>query len=170
VEHHADDDAHVVVQATKSSSSSSYDLPKSLHACVADGRWPIRRFDDWNDCVAYLTEQDIWLVGVEIDENAQSIAQILEAAATATAAAASQDANQSCRGLAWCLGNEGTGLHAKQRQSCRTYCRIPQYGGGTASLNVYVAASIVLYQCHLFRRQAMLQRCAQQVAPGNDIR
>jgi tRNA G18 (ribose-2'-O)-methylase SpoU len=154
VENHEEDDT-VAGQAIKS--SSSYDLPKSLHVSVADGRWPIRRFDNWNDCVAYLTEHDIWLVGVEIDEDAQSISQILQAAAaTATASAVQNNSQTSCGGLAWCLGNEGTGLHAKQRQSCRAYCRIPQYGGGTASLNVYVAASIVLYQCHLFRRQAML--------------
>jgi tRNA G18 (ribose-2'-O)-methylase SpoU len=152
VENHEEEDT-VAVQATMS--SSTYDLPKSLHASVADGRWPIRRFDDWNDCVAYLTDQSIWLVGVEIDEDAQSIPQILQAAATATSAV-QNNSQTSCGGLAWCLGNEGTGLHAKQRQSCRAYCRIPQYGGGTASLNVYVAASIVLYQCHLFRRQAML--------------
>jgi tRNA G18 (ribose-2'-O)-methylase SpoU len=166
-ENHEDNAAAEEAAATKAQ-SSSYDLPKSLHASVAEGRWPIRRFDDWSDCVAYLTEHGIRLVGVEIDEDAQSMTQILEAATNA-ATSAPESSQSCCRGLAWCLGNEGTGLHAKQRQSCRAYCRIPQYGGGTASLNVYVAASIVLYQCHLFRRrQALLRSTPQQLAPEND--
>ena len=44
---------------------------------------------------------------------------------------------------AFVLGNEGTGLSAGQRAICDSYVYIPQFGCGTASLNVAVAAGIV---------------------------
>ncbi|KAK9824104.1 hypothetical protein WJX72_007761 [[Myrmecia] bisecta] len=47
---------------------------------------------------------------------------------------------------AFMLGNEGSGLSAKQLQLCDSFVYIPQYGAGTASLNVTVAASIILHQ------------------------
>ena len=44
------------------------------------------------------------------------------------------------------MGNEGDGLNERQIQLCDSFVYIPQYGCGTASLNVAVAASIVLHQ------------------------
>jgi tRNA C32,U32 (ribose-2'-O)-methylase TrmJ len=44
---------------------------------------------------------------------------------------------------AFVMGNEGEGLHGKQVAICDWFCHIPQYGCGTASLNVAVAAGIV---------------------------
>lgn len=41
---------------------------------------------------------------------------------------------------------QGQGLSAKQCEICDFFVYIPQYGCGTASLNVTVAASIVLHQ------------------------
>ncbi|KAH0902766.1 hypothetical protein HID58_042269 [Brassica napus] len=46
---------------------------------------------------------------------------------------------------AFLLGNEGSGLSAKEYEICDFFVYIPQYGCGTASLNVTVAASIVLH-------------------------
>ncbi|TVU17901.1 hypothetical protein EJB05_33962, partial [Eragrostis curvula] len=46
---------------------------------------------------------------------------------------------------AFLFGNEGTGLSQKECEICDFFVYIPQYGGGTASLNVTVAASIVLH-------------------------
>jgi tRNA C32,U32 (ribose-2'-O)-methylase TrmJ len=43
------------------------------------------------------------------------------------------------------LGNEGTGLNERQMRACDSFAYISQYGVGTASLNVAVAASIVLH-------------------------
>lgn len=40
---------------------------------------------------------------------------------------------------------QGTGLSAKECEMCDFFVYIPQYGCGTASLNVTVAASIVLH-------------------------
>ncbi|RWR76621.1 putative TrmH family tRNA/rRNA methyltransferase [Cinnamomum micranthum f. kanehirae] len=49
------------------------------------------------------------------------------------------------KSTAFLLGNEGTGLSAKELEICDFFVYIPQYGCGTASLNVTVAASIVLH-------------------------
>eukprot|EP00922_Rhytidocystis_sp_ex-Travisia-forbesii_P019124 GHVS01028367.1.p1 GENE.GHVS01028367.1~~GHVS01028367.1.p1 ORF type:complete len:251 (-),score=34.41 GHVS01028367.1:811-1563(-) len=46
---------------------------------------------------------------------------------------------------AFMLGNEGTGMNQKQLDMCDQFVYVPQYSGGTASLNVGVAASIVLH-------------------------
>jgi hypothetical protein len=43
-----------------------------------------------------------------------------------------------------CVAAQGTGLSEKQVSLCDAFVYIPQYGAGTASLNVTVAASIVL--------------------------
>lgn len=48
--------------------------------------------------------------------------------------------------VAFMLGNEGTGLNDRQMRVCDSFVYISQYGAGTASLNVAVAASIVLHQ------------------------
>lgn len=44
-----------------------------------------------------------------------------------------------------CMSFQGTGLSAKECAICDFFIYIPQYGVGTASLNVTVAASIVLH-------------------------
>ncbi|XP_024539040.1 uncharacterized protein LOC9653118 isoform X1 [Selaginella moellendorffii] len=49
------------------------------------------------------------------------------------------------RSTAFLLGNEGTGLSPKEMEICDFFTYIPQVGCGTASLNVTVAASIVLH-------------------------
>ncbi|CAD6334728.1 unnamed protein product [Miscanthus lutarioriparius] len=49
------------------------------------------------------------------------------------------------RSTAFLFGNEGTGLSQKECDICDFFVYIPQYGGGTASLNVTVAGSIVLH-------------------------
>lgn len=46
---------------------------------------------------------------------------------------------------AFLLGNEGHGLTQDEMKLCDWFVYIPQHGRGTASLNVAVAASIVLY-------------------------
>lgn len=46
------------------------------------------------------------------------------------------------------MGNEGQGMNSKQLSLCDGFVKISQYGGGTASLNVSVAAAIVLQRFH----------------------
>ncbi|KAL0367644.1 UNVERIFIED_CONTAM: putative tRNA/rRNA methyltransferase YsgA [Sesamum radiatum] len=77
---------------------------------------------------SFLKERDCDICGVEITDNAMAINE-----------------HPFRKSTAFLLGNEGTGLSAKECEICDFFVYIPQYGGGTASLNVTVAASIVLH-------------------------
>ena len=68
------------------------------------------------------------VVGVEIVDSAKPI-----------------NSHPFSRSVAFMLGNEGQGLSERQIRACDSFVYIPQYGVGTASLNVAVAASIVLH-------------------------
>ena len=48
------------------------------------------------------------------------------------------------------VGEEGHGLTREQLDACDMLVRVPQYGNGTASLNVTVAGSIVLHHFALW--------------------
>ena len=117
------------------------DIPPRVLPAFQSGTVSIQRFEKWNDCVLFLQERHILLVGVEIQDDAKTIQEIC------------QIVSADNRNVAFLMGNEGTGLQEKQLLSCDLFCRIPQYGPGTASLNVYVAASIVLYHFHYFQRR-----------------
>ncbi|XP_042030614.1 putative TrmH family tRNA/rRNA methyltransferase isoform X2 [Salvia splendens] len=75
----------------------------------------------------YLKEKDCDICGVEITDNAVPV-----------------NTHPFRKSTAFLVGNEGTGLSPKECEMCDFFVYIPQYGGGTASLNVTVAASIVL--------------------------
>jgi tRNA G18 (ribose-2'-O)-methylase SpoU len=51
---------------------------------------------------------------------------------------------------AFIMGNEGHGMTEAQKAICDGFVYIPQYGPGTASLNVSVAASIVMHHFALW--------------------
>ena len=109
-------------------------LPIPFQNQVKAGRIALLRFVKWVHCVDYLIEHNISLVGVEIDETALILDDDYF-----THRPFYQD-------TAILMGNEGQGIHPKHMQACDAICRIPQYGVGTASLNVNVAASLVLYR------------------------
>jgi len=117
----------------------------------------ILRFDKWHELVEHLQQHRIRLVGVEIHPDAVSVKEWL----------VEQQQRQRCvedeGGIALVVGNEGTGLSDKQMASCDQFVRIPQYGSGTASLNVYTAASIVLYNMHQLQQPQQLQQQCQKV-------
>ncbi|KAL6535346.1 hypothetical protein OROMI_026720 [Orobanche minor] len=87
-----------------------------------------RHFHSLSLAHSYLKERDCDICGVEITENAMAVNE-----------------HPFMKSTAFLLGNEGTGLSAKECEICDFFVYIPQYGGGTASLNVTVAASIVLH-------------------------
>ncbi|XP_058083014.1 uncharacterized protein LOC131230988 [Magnolia sinica] len=88
-----------------------------------------RHFHSLCDARLYLTnERDCDICGVEIADGAVAVSK-----------------HPFRRSTAFLLGNEGTGLSAKESEICDFFVYIPQYGCGTASLNVTVAASIVLH-------------------------
>lgn len=87
-----------------------------------------RHFHSLSLAKSFLKERDCDICGVEITDNAVAVNQHPFKGSTA-----------------FLLGNEGTGLSAKECEICDFFVYIPQYGCGTASLNVTVAASIVLH-------------------------
>jgi tRNA(Leu) C34 or U34 (ribose-2'-O)-methylase TrmL len=125
----------------------SSDIPKHLQPVFASGVVTMERFDKWQNCASYLQEHAIVLVGVEIHVDAKTIHEICNHLTENSAS------NSVSNDVAFLMGNEGTGLQEKLMNSCDFFCRIPQYGSGTASLNVYVAASIVLYHFHQYQRR-----------------
>lgn len=48
------------------------------------------------------------------------------------------------KSTAFILGNEGTGLSISEKEICDYFVYIPQYRSNTESLNVSVAAGIIL--------------------------
>ncbi|KAJ4722303.1 tRNA/rRNA methyltransferase [Melia azedarach] len=87
-----------------------------------------RHFHSLTEARLFLKSKDCDICGVEITDNAVSVTQ-----------------HPFKKSTAFLLGNEGMGLSAKECEICDFFVYIPQYGGGTASLNVTVAASIVLH-------------------------
>ncbi|KAJ0548811.1 putative tRNA (guanosine(18)-2'-O)-methyltransferase [Helianthus annuus] len=89
---------------------------------------PFRHFYSLSDARLFLKAKGCDICGVEITPNATSVTTHPFKTSTA-----------------FLLGNEGTGLSAKECDFCDYFVYIPQYGCGTASLNVTVAASIILH-------------------------
>jgi tRNA(Leu) C34 or U34 (ribose-2'-O)-methylase TrmL len=133
----------ITIHNDENTDTTSTDVPKYLLPVFASGEITIERFSKWNDCFAYIKEQNILLVGVEIHKDAKTIQEICHHLGTI----------KGGTDVAFLMGNEGTGIQDKQMKDCSLFCRIPQYGTGTASLNVYVAASIVLYQFHIYQQR-----------------
>lgn len=105
-----------------------------------------RHYPTLEDCVRDLKQnKGCAIVGVEILEGAQPVHRCPFAGSTA-----------------FMLGNEGQGLTAKQISLCDSFVYIQQYGAGTASLNVAVAASIVLHHFALWAGYAERQREGQK--------
>ncbi|KAK3025273.1 hypothetical protein RJ639_044075 [Escallonia herrerae] len=88
----------------------------------------LRHFHSLSLARLFLKEKDCDICGVEITDDAVAVNQ-----------------HPFKKSTAFLLGNEGTGLSAKECEICDFFVYIPQYGGGTASLNVTVAASIILH-------------------------
>jgi tRNA C32,U32 (ribose-2'-O)-methylase TrmJ len=78
-------------------------------------------------CEELKTKHGCEIIGVEITDDAKSV-----------------NSHPWTGPVAFMLGNEGQGLSERQMRCCDSFVYIPQYGPGTASLNVAVAASIVL--------------------------
>lgn len=122
----------VVGQRLFDFSNDGDDLPPALQ----NHNMPITRFEKWHSLIEYLKQHNIRLIGVEIHESAQNINDFCGVI------------NAAAEEVAFLMGNEGQGIHEKHSASCDGFVKISQYGGGTASLNVNVAASIVLQRYH----------------------
>eukprot|EP00743_Colponemidia_sp_Colp-15_P012844 GILK01014741.1.p1 GENE.GILK01014741.1~~GILK01014741.1.p1 ORF type:complete len:228 (-),score=37.95 GILK01014741.1:238-894(-) len=94
----------------------------------AANRSNFRTFNSLEEAQQFFRSRNVSICGVEIMETALPIQ------------------SHPFRGsTAFILGNEGMGLTPKQIAICDHFVYIPQYGTGTASLNVTVAGSIVMH-------------------------
>eukprot|EP00934_Nitzschia_sp_Nitz4_P008993 Nitzschia sp. Nitz4//scaffold3_size479765//471349//471936//NITZ4_000196-RA/size479765-processed-gene-1.503-mRNA-1//1//CDS//3329551046//8983//frame0 len=115
-------------------------IPKSFQKALDQDRIQLLQFPKWKDCVDHMTDKGIALVGVEIDASSQVLDSRFDLSN------AWSDMKPLASDIAILMGNEGQGIHPKHLESCHGHLlRIPQYGMGTASFNVNVACSIVLY-------------------------
>jgi tRNA(Leu) C34 or U34 (ribose-2'-O)-methylase TrmL len=89
--------------------------------------------DNMQELEEYLESKRVHVMAIEISDTATSLLDNPWKSDAATA-------------IALMPGNEGFGLSKTQRKICHSMVYIPQYGVGTASLNVTVATSIVLSQ------------------------
>lgn len=83
--------------------------------------------------VTFLRDNHVALIGIEIGHESQSV--LNNTLFTETH-------------IAFILGNEGSGMARAQREACQGLLYIPQYGNGTASLNVSSASAIILNCYH----------------------
>lgn len=119
-------------------------FPPAFEEAVTQQLIRLQHFAKWNECLEYITKHSIYLIGVEIDDQSRVLDEHYFSNQTQELEPHDQ--------IAIFMGNEGQGIHPKHLQECKSLVRIPQYGVGTASLNVNVAANIVLYRFHLWMR------------------
>lgn len=130
------------------------DVPTAMREGMRRGRMKVIKFDKLEECVEHIksipcyaissdgggserdnsddastTKSTIPIIGVEIDDSSRNLEE-----------------EPFASSVAFMMGNEGSGMTAKQMSVCDGFIRISQYGGGTASLNVSVAAGIVLHR------------------------
>jgi tRNA G18 (ribose-2'-O)-methylase SpoU len=116
-------------------------LPKDFEVAQQQGMIQLSQFPKWRDCLEYLRQEKIYVIGVEIDERSQVLDD--------------DYVLPNVDRMAIFMGNEGDGIHPTHLEACQALIRIPQYGMGTASLNVNVAASVVFHRFHhLLRKKA----------------
>ncbi|RHY33935.1 hypothetical protein DYB32_001266 [Aphanomyces invadans] len=111
----------------------SFDQAMNIEDVLPNFQFPFRitRFATLGECRAHLVavEPTVTILGIEILHNAKSV----------------NDPDVFAGPTAVMAGNEGSGLSDAQLAICDRFVYIPQYGGGTASLNVTVATSVVMH-------------------------
>ena len=125
---------------TNEDNGSSYSIKQVCEDIDVIEDIEVLRLESLTDLQTFLIQEGVSLVGIEIMEQAISIV--------------STDINPfpSYKRIALMPGNEGTGLSPRQKALCQQFVYIPQYGvGGTGSLNVSVATSIVLHRFNLLK-------------------
>ncbi|ETW04069.1 hypothetical protein H310_04446 [Aphanomyces invadans] len=110
----------------------SFDQAMNIEDVLPNFQFPFRitRFATLGECRAHLVavEPTVTILGIEILHNAKSV----------------NDPDVFAGPTAVMAGNEGSGLSDAQLAICDRFVYIPQYGGGTASLNVTVATRLAI--------------------------
>ena len=145
------DDIESTADGDGGDESRSSDIPPMLQNGIRNGKMKIVKFDKLEECVQHIKSipcndtssssdskktTTIPILGVEIDNASINLEEEPFTSSTA-----------------FMMGNEGSGMTKKQMSVCDGFIRIPQYGGGTGSLNVSVAAALVLHRFHHWSRK-----------------
>ena len=123
-------------------------FPAPFQEAVQKGLIRLQRFGKWKECVSYMETQSVFLIGVEIDENSR----LLDDGYFAKNFPSATGNDGKAIHIGILMGNEGQGIQPAHLRNCNALIRIPQYGVGTASMNVNVATNIVLYRFQNWRR------------------
>ena len=105
----------------------------------------ITYYSDLSEAVEIIRENGMDIVGVEISDDSKPVYP-----------------HPFRRSTAFVLGNEWTGLSAKQASICDYLVHIPLYGYGTASLNVAVAGSIVFHHFGIWAKYGESRRAGNK--------
>jgi tRNA G18 (ribose-2'-O)-methylase SpoU len=144
---------------------------KEMNTFGAQGTVPYLRFVHFSKLAAakdYLAGMGVKVLGVEITPDSLPLQQLLP-----TLPQPGRDPLPGMPRLhhvAFLLGNEGTGLSSEHLQICDHCVYIPQYGRGTASLNVATSAGIVLHHFALWAGLQEQQRQAQKFVVQEDAK
>ena len=149
----------LMVGQEKNSQRNSF-LVQPLKEALQRGKIRLQRFGKWKECVSYMEKQGIFLIGVEIDESSRLLNH--DYFEKNFPSVGDNHGNNTNIGIL--LGNEGQGIQAAHLKYCDALIRIPQYGVGTASMNVNVATNIVLYRFQKWKRKILQQnRISDQI-------
>ena len=124
---------------------TNFDPESCLPSSILD-KVHIERFSHVNDVKERCEELGLAIFGLEIGEASLSLAS------SPSPFLQFQDSSSPLfkQGVAIMPGNEGSGLSSKQKDLCDALVFIPQFGSGTASLNVAVATGLAMYSCPSF--------------------
>jgi tRNA G18 (ribose-2'-O)-methylase SpoU len=93
--------------------------------------YTVIRFTKFSVCALWMRQLGVPLIGIEITDAALSVRDSIR---------------QRWPKVAFVPGNEGSGIGSAVGRLCDGFVYIPQYGDGTASLNVHVATAVVLHR------------------------
>lgn len=96
---------------------------------------PVITVNNLSRTIEQLKEHDFWIAGTAIAENSIDLFEF-----------------KCNKKIAWVMGNEGSGIRRLVAENCDYLVTIPMYGA-TQSLNVSVAAGIVLAYTRFFNMQ-----------------
>mmetsp|Transcript_38501 Transcript_38501/g.93317 ORF Transcript_38501/g.93317 Transcript_38501/m.93317 type:complete len:269 (-) Transcript_38501:79-885(-) len=145
-------------------------FPAQFQQATKTNQIKLHHFDKWKECIEYLknpcndlqqkhnNEQQeqqrnnnnrrMYIVGVEIDERSRLFDDEYF----------QKYVPKDETDIALLMGNEGQGIIPQYLEECHQIIRIPQYGSGTASLNVNVACNIVLYKFQHWNNRILQQQ------------
>ena len=124
-------------------------FPAPFQEAVQKEQIRLRRFAKWKECVEYMERQGLFLIGVEIDEKSRLLNDDYF---HQNFSDTQKDHNRSTD-IGILMGNEGQGIQPAHIKNCSALIRLPQWGSGTASMNVNVATNIVLYRFQKWKRK-----------------